>query len=246
MTKVSLVMCTFNAGVPACQSIESLVGQTHADWELLVQDGRSSDETVNLIQSFDDKRIKILSEPDKGIYNALNKGLARATGDIIGLLHAGDTLFDNQTLEDVACAFENTDGQIDITYGNILMTNSSGKTIRDWKTKEFRPRDLSLGWMPAHTSVFFRHNVAEKVGNFDERYSISSDYDWCIRAFKNQKLNKKKMERYIVRMPVGGASNGSVSKLLKKLREDAQIVRENRLPFWTVFLKRFRKLLQFA
>jgi glycosyltransferase len=190
---------------------------------------------------------KIISEPDHGIYDALNKGIKLATGDIIGFLHADDLLGSENTLKNIAGVFQ-SNKNIDGIYGNLLFVNTlnTNKVLRTWHSKPFHHKNVKYGWMPPHPTLFLRKEVYEKHGLFDTSFRIAGDYDFMLRVMKDKEINLHYIPEVITRMRVGGASTGSVKGIIKKSREDIRALRNNgfKFPLTVLAAKNLRKLPQ--
>lgn len=246
--KISIITATYNAAETLSQCMDSVLSQTHSSIEYIIIDGASTDGSLKLIETKanQDHQIKWISEPDRGIYDALNKGLAMATGDIIGFLHADDILASSETLENIQSVFntKNCDG----VYGDLHYVNkyNTDKIIRNWTSQTFYPHLLQQGWMPPHPTLFLKNSVYKNNGDFDTSYKIASDYDFILRVFKQPHLNFQYLPNTIVKMRVGGASNRNLKNISKKMQEDLKALRHNQiggLP--TLIKKNLFKLPQF-
>lgn len=243
--KFSLITATYNS-YPAIRDCLSSIAQQSLQAEHLIIDGGSKDQTLETIKS-SPSVSKWISEPDRGIYDALNKGIALAGGDIIGLLHSDDLLASDTILERIAQTFEKTGA--DVLYGDLVYVNKqdTSKIIRYWKSQPFKPSLLNSGWMPAHPTVFAKREVYEKHGLFDLSFRIAADYDMMLRIFKDSSLNVVYLPEVITRMRVGGASNKSLRNIIRKSKEDYRAMKKNGLSFpaWTLVCKNLSKLPQF-
>ena len=168
-----------------------------------------------------------LSEPDKGIYDALNKGLVRATGDVIGLMHSDDFFADEQVLVRVAAAFEDPD--VDAAYGDLdyVARDDTSRIVRRWRAGEYQPARLARGWMPPHPTLYLRRSVIERWGGYNTRYQIAADYDAILRYFGQGKIRAAYIPHVLVKMRVGGESNRSLAKIWLKTGEDYSALRRN-------------------
>lgn len=242
--KISIITATYNSACTIRQTIISVNEQTYPDVEHIVVDGVSKDETLEIIYSLPNRVSKMVSEPDKGIYDALNKGIKLAEGDIIGLLHSDDSFASDQTLEIIAQTFQ--DPNIDLVYGDLQYIDIQQKIIRNWKSCTFTPGLLCKGWMPPHPTVFMKREVYEKHKYFNLTYRIAADYDHMLRVFQDQSLNFRYLPEVITKMRVGGVSNRNLKNILIKSLEDYQVIRTHKMsnPFWVLFQKNFTKLTQ--
>lgn len=225
MLTVSLVTATFNAANTIVQSIESARCQDYSRIEHIVVDGKSSDETLALLAPFSDYLASVVSEPDSGIYDALNKGVLRATGDVIGVLHADDLLVDPQVLSYVARVFEQTSA--DAVYGDLLYVNRNdpNRVIRHWRAGQFSREKLAKGWMPPHPALFIRRSLYEGLGLYDTRYRIAADYELILRFLLRPQTITVYLPRVLVKMRVGGVSNATIRNLIRKSWEDYAVMR---------------------
>ncbi|MFV0375781.1 MAG: glycosyltransferase family 2 protein [Mangrovibacterium sp.] len=243
--KISIITATYNSYPAIIECINSIANQT-VNPEHLIIDGGSKDLTLSTIKT-SQSVSKWISEPDKGIYDALNKGIGLSSGEIIGLLHSDDLLASNHILEKITQVFEETG--TNVLYGDLVYVDKedTSKVIRYWKSQAFKPSLLKRGWMPAHPTVFAKREVYEKHGLFDLSFQIAADYDMMLRIFNDDDLNKVYLPEVITRMRVGGASNKSLKNIIRKSKEDYRAMKKNRLSFptWSLICKNLSKLPQF-
>ncbi len=242
----SIITATFNsqAHIKAC--LESVIIQSYTDFEVLIVDGGSTDNTLTLIEGFKDPRIKVVSEKDDGLYDALNKGISRATGCIVGFLHSDDFFPDGKVLEDIVGVFENN--KIAGVYGDLKYVNAedSAKVVRNWVSKPFKRSNLKYGWMPPHPTLFLRKSVYSDLRGFNTEYRIAADYDFILKLCCSNKYELFYYNRVITHMRVGGMSNNNLKSVIQKSSEDLRII--NNYPLLgilTLFFKNIRKLSQF-
>lgn len=244
--KVSIITVVRNRVNVVSQAISSVQTQDFPCIEHVIIDGASTDGTLELIDGLIDAQTIFVSEPDGGIYDALNKGIAHATGDVIGVLHSDDYFSDGLVVSQVAKLFEDT--SIDIVYGDLDYVSSidSDKIIRHWVAGEFSQKKLSWGWMPPHPSVFIRRSIIETYGAYDTGYRISGDYDSLLRYFGRGKATAIYLKRVLVKMRVGGESNRSLRHIMRKMAEDYRTLRQNRVGgFGALIWKNISKIGQF-
>ena len=203
----------------AC-SLTSSLKQTYSQVERIVIDGGSDDRTKNMLHQYSSKLDKVISEPDKGIYDALNKGIIFSTGDIVGLLHSDDFFADIDVLSNVAEKFLNP--KLDFLFGDLCYVSSKNpeNVVRFWKAGPFKPSLLNQGWMPPHPTVFVRRNLFNRFGKYDLQYRISSDYEWMLRVLNDDTVNVGYLPKVLVHMRTGGLSNRSLKHMLIKSLED--------------------------
>ncbi len=246
--KVSIITATNNSEKTIEDCLKSLLAQDYLNIECIIIDNNSTDATLKIIEKYKlkNKCIKLISDSDSGLYDALNKGIGYASGDIIGFLHSDDFYFDGYSVSEVVSHFSanNFDGVFgDLQYVNKENTN---KVIRLWKSCEFQPELLKIGWMPAHPTLFLKKHVYDKHGDFNMSFKISADYDFMLRILKDKTLSFGYLPRVITKMRVGGASNRSLKNIIQKTREDYKIVSSNNIGGWFLILrKNFSKIKQF-
>lgn len=243
--KISVITAVRNNGDTIAAALDSVLAQTHPDIELIVVDGASTDGTLHVLQQYRPQLAVLVSEPDLGIYDALNKGLARASGEVIGFLHADDLLADSGVLARIATAFA---AGADGVYGDLLYVSKPdpSRVVRYWRSQPFSPDLPGTGWMPAHPTLYLRRSVYQRHGNFDTRFRIAADYDFMLRVLTDPTLQLYYEPSVLVRMRVGGVSNRSLRNMLRKSREDWQALRKNRVGgLWTLVRKNLSKLPQF-
>ena len=246
--KVSIITATNNSEKTIKDCLESLMSQVYQNIEFIIVDNVSTDMTLELVRSFKikNKRIKLISEPDKGLYDAFNKGISYASGDIIGFLHSDDIYYDCFSIFNVVNLFreKETDG----VYGDLQYVNKQDtkKIVRFWKSTYFDFSLLKKGWMPAHPTLFLKKEVYEKHGKFDLSFKISADYDFMLRILKDDSLKFTYLPYVITKMRVGGASNRSFKNIIQKTKEDYRALRSNNIGGWfAVLIKNISKINQF-
>jgi glycosyltransferase involved in cell wall biosynthesis len=225
--KISVITAVFNNRDTVAQALDSALAQTHPDVELIVIDGGSTDGTLAVLQRYADRLAVLVSEPDRGIYDALNKGISRASGEVVGFLHSDDLFADVAVLSRIATAF--ADPAVDAAYGDLLYVRKDdpGRVVRTWRSAAFSATRLARGWMPAHPTFYVRRAVYEALGGYDTRYRIAADYDCMLRFLGKGGIRAAYIPEVLVKMRVGGASNRSLKNILQKSREDYQALRVN-------------------
>ncbi len=216
----------------------------------MLVDGASTDGTINLINLHIDRVDAFITEPDKGIYDALNKGIQLATGDVVGFLHSDDIYASNTVLAKVAKAFE--DPEICAVYGDLDYVSKHHKEgfIRRWKGGPFHAHDLGWGWMPAHPTLYVRKEWYLRIGGFDINYQISADYHSILKLFMCENFKASYVPEVFIKMRLGGASNKSIFAILKKTKEDWYALRSCKFTFLeavrALLSKNLRKINQFS
>ncbi|MBL4627960.1 MAG: glycosyltransferase [Roseicyclus sp.] len=214
--KLSVIMVAYNSETTVARSVRSFLEQDYADKELIVVDGASTDRTCDIIAEVADNAgmagasISVVSEPDTGIYDGLNKGIGRATGGIIGLLHSNDVFASTGILSRVASAFEGCD--LDAVYADVefFPEHAPEKTTRRYRSGKFSPAQLGHGILPAHPTLFLKSDVFERFGRYDTSYKISGDFEFVARIFKDDSLAYRHFDEVWTRMQTGGASTSGI------------------------------------
>ncbi|GFZ77162.1 glycosyl transferase [Pseudohongiella nitratireducens] len=244
--KFSIVTACYNSGATISQAIASLKKQSWAEIEHLVIDGSSTDDTQKIAQSTLGDQDVFVSEPDKGIYDALNKGISLSTGDVIGFLHSDDFLAKETVLQRVAKLFLSSGA--DAVYGDLQYVSADDPTriIRNWHSGEFQLSKLRRGWMPPHPAFFMKRDLYESLGAFDTELRIASDYDSMLRYLNRSTIKVAYIPEVLVKMRVGGASNGSLKQIIRKSKEDFAVMKKHGLnPFIALPYKNLSKIHQF-
>ena len=210
--KVTIITSCYNREQTIRGCIESVLSQDYPDIEYIVVDGASKDNSLNIINEYKDKISKIISEPDHGMYEAINKGIRAATGDVIGLVHSDDFLFSNQTVSHIVQRFEET--HADFLYGDGLFVNpeNTDKVVRNWIGGTYRLWKVRHGWLPLHPTCYIRRDVMERKGLYNESYKIAADSDFLFRYLLGGELSVTYLKEYIVRMRMGGLSTDSARR----------------------------------
>lgn len=214
-------------------ALDSVAAQDHGAIEHVIQDGGSTDGTWERVSSRaaagGNPRLVCVRERDTGIYEALNRGITRSTGEIVGLMHSDDLFAGPWVLSEVARAF--TDPSVDAVYGDLdyVAADDGGRIVRHWRSGPFERCLLARGWMPPHPTLFLRRRVFERHGLYDTGYRIAGDYDAILRWFSQPGFRAVHIPRVLVKMRVGGASNRSLRQVLRKSREDYRALRSNEI-----------------
>jgi len=243
--KVTLITISYNNEKEISQTIKSVINQTYSNIEYIIVDGASKDLTLKIIEEYGSNISKVISEPDKGIYDAINKGIKNATGDIIGLIHAGDELYDNNVIEKVVRCF--TESNIDALYGHSKILSEDGsKVVRINKSPEYNERLFPLGWFPSHQSFYASRELFDHLGLYNLKYKIAADYELLFRFIYVNKVIVKLLDEYLIKFKVGGTSTKSVKNIIKLNKECINAWHDNgiKMPFYTIPLKLLRKVKQ--
>lgn len=244
--KISVVTAVLNRRETIGQAIQSVRDQAYCEVEHVIQDGVSTDGTLEKINASLGPQTLLVSEPDTGIYDAINKGIQRSTGEIVGLLHSDDFFASDKVLTKVADAF--SDPAINCVYSDLdyISAQETEKVVRHWVAGNFSAAKLKRGWMPPHPTVFLRREVFEHLGYYDTSYRIAADYEAMLRFFGSGKMNCVYFPEVFVKMRMGGASNQSLKYIIKKSHEDYQALKVNQIGgLGSLFLKNASKISQF-
>lgn len=249
--KVSIVTACYNRCSTIRGAIESVLYQDYPDIEYIVVDGASTDGAIDVIKGLmADVRwknnFKFISEPDHGMYEAINKGIRLATGDIIGLVHSDDMIYDCHVISDIVAKFKETDA--DFVYGDGIFVNSDNinKYVRIWNGGSYHRWKVKAGWLPLHPTCYIRRNVMMREGLYDESYRIAADTDLLVRYLYTAQMKVAYMHRRIIRMRMGGLSTDSAKRKLM-WKEDIKLYRAHGFaPVPTKLMKMMWKVPQFA
>ncbi|TLS78395.1 glycosyltransferase [Mariprofundus erugo] len=245
--KISVITAVYNAKETIADAIESTLAQDYPNVELVVVDGASADGTTALLEAFRDRIDIFISEPDKGIYDALNKGIRHATGDVIGFLHADDLFVSTDVLSRVAEVF--ADDSVDAVYGDLVYVSKAepDRVIRYWQSGAYSVAKLKHGWMPPHPTFYMRRQLYEKHGAFDTSFRIAADYDCMLRFLGNVEIHPVYIADVMVKMRLGGESNRSLRNIIRKSKEDYRALKKNGVGgVWALVWKNLSKLPQFV
>jgi glycosyltransferase involved in cell wall biosynthesis len=244
--KITVITVCFNCAATLGAALQSVADQSWPHIEHIVIDGFSTDDTMTVIDRFRPHLAKVVSEPDGGIYDAMNKGLNLATGDVIGFLNADDVYAHIDVIADVAKIMQDDD--LDALYGDVAFFRAEEpqKTVRRYRSSHFSPSRIAWGWMPAHPALFLHRRVFERVGPFRTDYRIAGDFEWVARAFHSGELRYQYHPEVLVHMRIGGVSTGGWRNTVLLNREVLRACRENGIytNYLMVLSKYPRKLLE--
>lgn len=244
--KVSVITVCYNRKATIEQSIKSVLDQDYPDIEYIVVDGNSSDGTQDIIESYSDKISQYVSERDNGMYDAINKGLNMATGDIVGLMHSDDVFYDVTVISKIVEVFKNNPNT-DAIYGNgIYVTNDNEqKIVRNRIGGEYDYKRLKSGWLPLHPTVYIKKTIIDKYGNYNLNFKIASDTEFLLRYLFKHKISMTYLNAYIVKMRMGGLST-NYKRALEVLKEDYNIYKFHQISgIRVVFQKKILALMQY-
>ncbi len=244
--KISIITATYNSANTVRDTLACIASQQYANIEHIIVDGLSKDNTLDIVKQFPHV-AKVISEKDKGIYDAMNKGVQLATGDVIGILNSDDFYTDPFVLEKVAAAFENP--AVEAVYGDLQYVKQDNVQVvtRTWKSGKYQKRFLYYGWMPPHPTFFVRRHIYDKCGLFNTTLRSAADYELMLRVLLRYDTQAQYIPEVLVKMRAGGMSNASLKNRLRANKEDEMAWKLNDLKpyFFTTWLKPLRKVFQF-
>jgi len=229
--KISVITVSYNSAETIGHTLRSVREQTYVDIEHIVVDGGSTDNTLAVVAAEGQHVAKLVSEKDKGIYDAMNKGIALASGEVVCFINADDFYASTSVLRDVAAAFENAG--VDSCYGDLCYVNQTDPTrvVRYWRSKDFVPGSFEAGWCPPHPTFFVRRSVYERLGGFDLNFKIAADFELMARYLEAARITSYYIPEVLVKMRLGGTTNKSLSNILKQNNEIRQALRKLGLKF---------------
>ncbi|TWU27158.1 PGL/p-HBAD biosynthesis glycosyltransferase [Novipirellula galeiformis] len=245
--KISVITAVFNRESTLASTIDSVASQLATEHEHILVDGMSTDGTADVIAANKPRIATSIREPDDGIYDALNKGIRAATGDVVGFLHADDLFYSREALRRISDTFSRE--KVDAVYGDLVYVDAANpdRVIRYWKSGHFDARRFRRGWMPPHPTVYVRKSVYEKFGMYLTDFGSAADYEWIVRLMVHQQIRVGYIPEILVKMRVGGESNATLKNRITANRDDRRAWTANGLkPPWGLRLtKPLSKLPQF-
>ncbi len=248
---ISIITTTYNSGKTIADTLKSVLAQTYKNIDYWIVDGCSTDNTLDIIHEYEplfEGRLHYISEPDKGLYDAMNKGIERCTGDVVGILNSDDFYTSPDVLARVADEFARCK-DIDAVYGDVHFVREEdlNRCVRYYSSKRFAPRYLRFGFMPAHPSFYVKRSVYQEAGGYALDYKIASDYDMMVRLFHKHKIRANYIAMDFVTMRTGGVSNANMKSRLLTTREDVKACRRYGLysNLFFVSLKYLYKIFEF-
>ncbi|ELI6450153.1 glycosyltransferase [Photobacterium damselae] len=244
--KVSIITATYNSANTIIDTLKSLEQQTYPNIEYIIIDGASKDNTLDIIKAHSSKVSTIISEPDKGIYDALNKGINAATGDIIGFLHSDDLFASPDAVTDIVNTFSKNNS--DAIYADLQYVNKDNvdSVVRYWKSGDYHISKMEKGWMPPHPTFYMKRSCYEQFGLFDLSFKIAADYDSLLRYLYLNEISMSYLPEVTIKMRVGGASNRDLNNIILKTKEDIRALKNSKVP-WVpaLVIKNVSKIPQF-
>ena len=228
--KITIITATYNSEQTLSDTINSILQQNYDNYEYIIVDGASKDNTINIIKKYEPQfkgKLKWISEKDKGIYDAMNKGISLASGDVFGILNSDDFFTSNDILQTIARSFN--ENNVDAIYGDIHFVNNTNlnKCIRYYSSKIFKPYLMRFGLMPAHPSFYLKREKIQQIGLYNTSYKIASDFDFLLRAIYIRKIKTLYIEKDFVTMRVGGLSTSGLSSRILIMKEHLKILKKN-------------------
>lgn len=245
--KISIITIAYNSAETIEATIQSVISQDYTDVEYIIIDGASKDATMDVVDRYRDQVAVVVSEPDRGIYDAMNKGVARATGEIVGILNSDDFYADNTVLSNVVARFNESGAEA--VYADLVYVerDNPDKVVRYWKSKPYKPGMFRKGWMPAHPTFFLKNECYRTHGTYSTELRSAADYELMLRMLEKHKISAVHLPRVLTKMRVGGQSNVSLKNRIRANKEDRRAWKMNGLtPAWyTLTVKPLSKLSQF-
>jgi len=245
--KISIITVCFNSAATIGTAIQSVLDQDYDNIEYIIIDGKSTDNTLEVIESFGSGVSKVISEKDKGIYDAINKGIEAATGDFVGLLHSDDFFADSHVISKIAAGLKAS--QADAVYSDLVYVakEQPDKVIRNWKSGTYEHGMFFQGWMPPHPTFYVRRSLYHELGMYNLNFSISADYELMLRFIHKHQIKVHYIPEVLLKMRVGGKSNVSIKNRIQANLEDRRAWKINGLKagMLTAIMKPLSKLKQF-
>ena len=216
--KFSIITATYNSAATLADTLDSILRQTHQDYEVIIQDGVSTDNTLDIAHSYEERfgdRLRIFSEKDHGLYDAMNRGISHATGDVIGILNSDDFYADDKVLERINEAFVHDD--IDCTYADLVyvMYADTTQVVRRWHGSQYTAGGFARGWHPAHPTFYVKRECLSKYGAFDTSFAVSADFELMLRLIEKHGIKSRYLPYCLVVMREGGESNGTLRNVIR-------------------------------
>lgn len=246
--KISIITATYNSAETIKDTLLSVNAQTYSNIEHIIVDGSSKDNTLDIVRKYGKRISKIISEPDKGIYDAMNKGIQAATGDIIGILNSDDFFASSDVISSIVSEFKN-DSTLEGVYTNLyyVKQDSPQTIVRHWVSKPFKEKSFFKGWHPPHPTLYLKREVYKKYGLFDLNFSLAADFELMLRFFERYKIKTKHLPFTTIRMRLGGATSKNWKNVRKQNIEciEAFKINEFKPPMFYTVYRLFPKLLQY-
>jgi glycosyltransferase involved in cell wall biosynthesis len=243
--KISVITVCLNSEKSIERTIRSVISQHYSDIEYLIIDGGSTDGTLPIIEKYRNQIDFVLSEPDAGVYDAINKGIKASTGEVVGVLNADDVYASNEVVTEIVDMFKNNDP--DLLYGNLTYVKPNGTILRKWVSKTYQQGLFNWGWMPPHPTFYCKKQLFDQLGYYDINFGTAGDYELMVRFMHSNIVKSYYLNKIIVEMSVGGISNASFLSRMKAWKNDHKAMGKNgvKFPLVALLIKPLRKLGQF-
>ena len=246
--KISIITVTYNCAKTVGNTIESVLSQDYPDIEYVVIDGGSTDGTLDVLNHYKDRIGIMVSEPDEGIYDAMNKGIRKATGEVVGLLNADDFFVSGHIISAVADAFKK-EPDLDAVHGDLYYVDPvhTDRVIRYWKTKEYRPGAFARGWHPAHPTLYLKKDIFLKCGGFNTTFTLSADFELMLRLFECYHIRTRHLNLVMVKMRTGGATSKNLQVVFQGIVQCRRAFKINHLHYPLLYpvMRIFPKFCQY-
>lgn len=246
--KVSVITICYNSSATIEATIQSVISQDYQNIEYIIIDGASTDNTISIVNKYRENIALVISEPDKGIYDAMNKGVRASSGDVIGILNSDDIYSDKNVISDIVKTFQTT--KCDGVYADLVYVDreDTSKVIRYWKSGKYEDGKFLKGWMPPHPTFFVKRAVYESHDIYNTSFRSAADYEFMLRVIHKYKISLAYLPRVITKMRIGGESNVTLKNRIRANKEDRRAWEINHLQprFYTLWLKPLSKLIQFV
>tara|TARA_B100001059_G_C17806037_1_gene569199 strand:+ start:373 stop:1104 length:732 start_codon:yes stop_codon:yes gene_type:complete len=223
--KISIITITYNSESTILDTLKSIKSQKFSNYNHIIIDGNSTDKTLDICKKFSPK-AKIISENDKGVYDAFNKGLRYAKGDIVGFLNSDDVFYDKNVLQAIFDAFDN---KTDAVFGNLDYVGRGGRIIRKWRSRPFKKGSFQKGWMPPHPTFYCKRKVYDELGFYDDSFKIAGDFELMLRFFEKNNIRTKLIYKTLIKMREGGLSNSGLRSKINILKEEFRAFEQNQI-----------------
>lgn len=246
--KISIITVSYNSEKTIKDTLESVLSQNYDNYEHIIVDGNSKDNTMKIVKAYEKKyngRLKYVSESDKGLYDAMNKGIEMCTGDIIGILNSDDKYYNNNVLNKIS---KTIDKNVDGVYANLLYVDEETMEIpkRKWISGI---GSINYGWLPAHPTLYIRKKIYEEIGKYNINYRIVADYDFMVRLYKTKKYNIKYINEYLILMRLGGVSSAGIKGYYRNIKEAYKALKTNKIgfpfPLGVIIIRIFKTIKQY-
>ncbi len=248
MIKITIITVVYNNKSTISRAIESVLSQNYSNIEYIIIDGASTDGTIDIINTYKNRISKIISEKDKGIYDAMNKGIEIATGDVVGILNSDDSYIDENSVSEIAKTFENYN--TDSVFADVIMVKEHDQNaiVRYYSAKKFKLWHFRFGHMPGHATFFAKRELFDKLGKYDTRYRISADFDLLLRFLFVHRISYKYIPKVLVKMSLGGISTQGFSSIKQMNLELKDSLKKNKVKsnIIMIYMKYFAKVFQFV